>query len=261
MNFDLLMKKICILGIFICILLMVSFSGCITTNEKTQIILLNSKIEFSSLKEALQSVKEGDELFFYKGSYVGGEYINTSISLKGINPKNVIIYPSEEQNFILMVNAKNCRIESFTISNKNPEDSSRFIKGIEVNNDNCNISKMIINKCTYGIYCKEESSNHLITQNDISNNKNGIECYHSSNNKIKYNTFTDNSEFGLLLFEYSISNTVENNIFNNNNEGIRLKGFDVTDNIIRNNQFSNNEEAIHECCGAQNNIIVNNEIN
>jgi parallel beta-helix repeat protein len=230
-------------------------------NEKTQCILLNNTIEFTSLDEALESAEAGDELILCKGSYVGGIYINTSITLKGNNPKDVILYPSKNESFVLMINAKNCHIKSFTISNNKPEDSSRFIKGIEVNNDNCNISKMIIDKCTYGIYCKEESSNHIITQNQISNNENGIECYHSSNNHILNNTFTDNSQFGLLLFEYSISNTIEGNVFNNNNEGIRLKGFDVKDNIIRNNQFSNNEEAIHECCGAQDNIIVNNEIN
>ena len=251
----------CIPIIIICILLLTPFSGCITNNEKTQCILLNNNVEFSSLKEALESAKDGDELFLCKGSYVGGVYINTSISLKGNSPEDAMIYPSENESFILMINAKNCCLESFTISNKNPQDSSRFIKGIEVNNDNCNISNMIIDKCTYGIYCKEESKNHLITQNDISYNKNGIECYHSNNNHIKNNTFNNNSQFGLLLFEYSISNAVEGNVFNNNNEGIRLKGFDVTNNIIRNNQFSNNEEAIHECCGAQNNIIVNNEIN
>ena len=260
MILDSIATKLCIPAILTCIILISSFSGCVTEDEKIQCILLNNDIEFTSLQEALETAKDGDELFLCKGTYVGGVYFNTSVTIIGKSPEDVIVYPSENESFVFMINAKNCHFESFRISNMNPEDSSRFIKGIEINNDNCNISNMIIDTCTYGIYCKEESSNHLIIQNEISKNKNGIECYHSSHNLIKNNTFSDNSQFGLLLFEYSISNTVEGNIFNNNNEGIRLKGFDVTDNLIRNNQFSNNAEAIHECCGAQNNIIINNDM-
>ncbi len=261
MELNLIDTKFCIPGILTCIILISSLSGCVTENEKTQCILLNNDTEFTSLQEALETAKDGDELFLCKGTYVGGVYLNTSVTIMGKNPEDVLVHPSENDSFVFMINAKNCHIESFRISNINPEDSSRFIKGIEVNNDNCSISKMIINKCTYGIYCKEESERHIITQNDISNNQNGMECYHSNHNHIKNNTFSDNSQFGLLLFEYSISNTIEGNIFSNNNEGVRLKGFDVMDNIIRNNQFSNNVEAIHECCGAQNNIIISNEIN
>ncbi len=260
MDFDSKMSKISIASIIIGIILLASLSGCITENEKTQCVLLNNETEFNSLKQALQSVEDGDEIFLYKGSYVGGVYINASITVNGKSPDDVLIYPSENESFILLVNAKHCYIKSCTISNKNSQDSSRFIKGIEVNNDNCTISNMNINKCTYGIYCKEESKKHFITQNDISNNQNGIECYHSNHNLINNNDIRENSQFGLLLFEYSKSNTIEDNFFNNNKEGIRLKGFDVTNNIIRNNQFSNNNEAIHECCGAKDNTFINNEI-
>ena len=254
-----MMKKMLIAIILIFIIMLSAFAGCINEDEKTQCILLNKNKEFSSLKDAINASKDGDELFLYKGVYYGGVIVNTSVTIKGKNPDDTIIYPSKNSNTVIMINAEGCNISSLTITIDNNSDISRFIKGVEVNDDSCNISDMIIRNCTYGIYCKEGSKQHLIWNNLLVGNQNGIEFYESNDNNIEKNTIKKNSQFGILFFEKSESNLVKNNLFIENNEAIRLKGFDVSENRITENIFTNNEEHIHECCGTHDNIIFNNQ--
>jgi parallel beta-helix repeat protein len=257
---DIMKKKILFSFILVFIIVLSAFAGCIYDEEKTQCILLNNEKEFSLLTDAINASKDGDELLLCKGSYYGGVNVNTSITIRGNNPEDTIIYPSKNRNTVIMINAKDCNINSLTITIDNTSDSSRFIKGIELNENSCNISNMIIRNCTYGIYCKEEAEENTIWNNFLVGNQNGMEFYESHNNIIEKNTIKKNSQFGILFFEKSESNIVQKNKFVENKEAIRLKGFDVSENRITNNVFTKNEENIHECCGTHDNIIFDNDI-
>lgn len=246
--------------IFFIFIILNLFSGCIENTEKTQCVILNGEQEFTSLRDAVAASTNGDELILCKGSYYGGVYINSSLTIKGVDTQKVTLYASKDRNMILLINAKDCQIESLTLTIENKSDFSRFIKGIEVKEDNCSISNVVIHNCTYGIYCKEQSEKNSIRNNLLANNQNGIELFDSNYNTIKENIIKNNSQFGILLFERAISNEIKDNSFLGNNEGIRLKGDDVQNNRITSNFFENNQEAIHECCGARNNLISNNEI-
>jgi parallel beta-helix repeat protein len=123
------------------------------------------------------------------------------------------------------------------------------------------IKNLTIKEFVDGIDLFEGSAN-TITNNNVSNNYNGIGLNRSINNIISKNTASSNSYDGILLYsssgntlegnttsnngsygihlDYSGSNTISGNTSNSNSNYGALLGFYCTNNLITDNTFSNN---------------------
>ena len=124
------------------------------------------------------------------------------------------------------------------------------------------------------------ANNCLITGNDLKGNYNGIQLYKSSNNIITDNTISNNKNIGMYIYTNSNSNYVQNNCLTSNHYGIYIINtinnqiiVNTIENItyyavyinyansttIDQNIFTNNNYGIY-LRNSQNNTIIRNSI-
>jgi len=105
------------------------------------------------------------------------------------------------------------------------------------------------------------SSNNIITNNNVTLSGSGIRITHSSNNNtITGNNATNNTGYYGILIEYSSNNNVVtgNNASSNNWDGIRLWDSACNNSIANNIVVSNNHLGIFLFGGSSNNSITGN---
>lgn len=91
------------------------------------------------------------------------------------------------------------------------------------------------------------NNEHIISENNISNNLYGIYLNYNCESIISNNTISNNS-IGIFLKDYSNINTIsKNSILNNNEYGIYLIGSSLNS-IVFNNFIKNNKDAYFENC-------------
>jgi len=106
-----------------------------------------------------------------------------------------------------------------------------------------------------------DSSNNIITNNNVTLSGSGIRITHfSNNNTITGNNATNNTGYyGILIEYYSNNNVVAgNNASSNNWDGIRLYLYACNNNIANNIVVSNNHLGISLFSGSSNNTITGN---
>ncbi|RLG93532.1 hypothetical protein DRO29_07635, partial [Candidatus Bathyarchaeota archaeon] len=95
-----------------------------------------------------------------------------------------------------------------------------------------------------------QSDDCLISNNNISNNWDGISLRYSNNNSISNNNICSNNWVGIRLGDSNNNSISENNISLNNYYGICLG--DSSDNIIYMNNFINNTESVYSSYDSTN---------
>lgn len=151
--------------------------------------------------------------------------------------------------------------------------SKRCMYNIVINNYSYN------NKL-HGIMLHETSDNNIIRDNLVVGNTSGIALWHSSNNLVINNTIRDNRHgiransganenilqnnqisgsklFGFYLYDNAIKNTIRGNELNNNDVAMYIKS---SDNKIIDNNLYDNSIGVYLVDKAEKNLISGNQI-
>jgi parallel beta-helix repeat protein len=119
---------------------------------------------------------------------------------------------------------------------------------------NATISYCNITYADYGIYLFQ-SSDDVIQNNQISDNRYGLYLFQSSNNIIENNNVSGNSNYGIWLDESSENDVQNNSVSDNFWRGITL--YASLDNTILNNTISDSLYGLHMSLSEYNNISLN----
>jgi len=218
---------------------------------------LDTKNVNGTIQEKIDNSNNGDIIIIKSGIYNEKLIINKSITLIGESKNNTIIDYKNIENGnhidIIIINANNCTIKGFTITNS--KISSDAI-GININSSNNNIVNNSISRTNQAIHLNYKSKNNKIYNNNIFDNQIGITLSRSYNNNISKNNIYLNSVNGI-----NIDSLAENNLFILNNITNNKYGIHFTEgmlNTVFKNYFINNQRGIYLCCGARNNTLYNN---
>jgi parallel beta-helix repeat protein len=245
--------------------------------------------DYPSIQDAIDNASSGDTVYVRNGTYYENLVINITIDLIGEGYKTTVIDSGGIEDTIL-ISEDSVTLMGFTITNGNNS-------GLTISSDNNIISNNNISNNPIGINILASSSSnvianneisrnegagidvmwiwisgpnqHIITNNNISYNRDGISLDASQQNTISHNNITNNENNGIHL-EFSSYNEIKyNNITHNDNDGIYLYTpyfFSVSTNYntITNNMISDNDDdgiylskSLHNT--ISNNIISNNE--
>ena len=164
--------------------------------------------------------------------------------------KNNIISFNGDDAFVLYSSNHTKIIDNFIDSN---DDNGIII--YYPSNNNFVFENTISKNSDNGIY--SDSSNNIISCNNISENEVGILFYSSSNNTVIKNNILDNSDDGIYLNQYSDNNEINSNTISNNLYALRL--WKSSYNIVNQNIFSTtNYYAVSLSQSSINNQIFHN---
>ncbi len=238
------------------------FLFCISSMYANQIVVC-ATCEITTIKEAISSAQDGDEILIKSGVYKEhGIEIKKSITLKGIdNP----VIDGENKETIFNINADNFSIEGLTIINVGQSYTKDFAAILVYRSNHFTIKNNILKNVFFGILV-EKSHFGIINNNDVSgvgveqaSSGNGIHLWHSSDMKISNNTlyglrdgiyfefvskteiFNNNSFENLrygLHFMFSNNNEYHDNVFTNNGAGVAVMFSKFVK--MKNNKFIDN---------------------
>ena len=193
--------------------------------------------------------------FIKDGLYVWGSYHN-SVENNTVNGKRlvylegVVNHRVQDAGQVILINCTDIEVKDLNLSSIDIgvdlwETTNSIISGNNVANN------------TYGIRLGSSSNNSICGNNIIANNAYGIQFYDSSNNIIIGNNLTANG-YGIYFSFSSSSNGISGNNITNNGGGIYLS--DSSNNTISTNEIANNGEGIRIAYSAGNLIFHNNFI-
>ena len=220
---------------------------------------------YSTIQEAVDAASPGDTIIVRDGVYT--ENINVDKPYLTIQSENgsdsTIVQAATSNNDVFKVSTNYVNINGFTVEGGN----GSYMEEVEKEGP-LPISVVRFHYCA-GIYLKANYCN--ITNNNCSNNSEGISLYKSNDNSIMNNDCSNNSGeasgSGKMLtgaFKYgsgislkdSNSNSITNNTCSSNHDyGIHLVS--LGNNIIKNNNCSNNRDGIY-LVDSKNNKLTGN---
>jgi parallel beta-helix repeat protein len=211
--------------------------------------------DFTSIQNAINASSDGDTVFVYNGTYYENLIVNKTINLIGENVDQTTINGSDAEH-IVNVSTDFVNISGFTIKCGGMGGWPNMVSGIELENvSNSRFSNNIILECYVGINIYYSHENNF-TDNNISNNDDGIWLRYSSNNTITFNTFMYN---GIAIDgeNSGTNNTISYNDVSYNEDGIWF--LYTSNNIVSNNNCTNNDwYGIYLDYSDKSNIINNN---
>ncbi len=187
--------------------------------------------DFTRIQYAVENASYGDIINVKDGIYVENVDVNKRLTIKSENGSDsTIVQAADSDDHIFEVTADYVNISGFTLEGATGKWWENA--GIHLNSvDNC-----------------------TITENNATNNNDGIFLFKSCNN-ILTNNNCSNNWFGIILVSSSNNNTLTNNNCSNNSEGIWL--FDSGNSILMDNNCLGNNFGIHFLCSC-NNTLRNN---
>jgi parallel beta-helix repeat protein len=191
--------------------------GCVSAStlvvSKTAPACTSGDEYFTSIQAAVDSAKDGDKIVVCPGTYVENIIVGKSLTIRSENGSySTIVRAKKPDKDVFEVTADYVNISGFTV---NGATEGGLASGIHLH---------------YADYCN-------ISNNNCSNNNNGIYADYSSNNIIIDNICYNNAK-GILLL-YSNNNRISNNICTNNRTDIFLR--DSKNNKLKNNKLIGND--------------------
>ena len=233
--------------------------------------------DYPTIQQAVDDATDGDTVIVHSGTYY--EHVMIGQSLTIIGDGAIIDAGGEFQ--CLDMRSTSGSIRGFTVQNGDIGIALSHASNINVegntalnnkvgfhlwDSNNNNIKNNVAQGSghsgisIHGWDGAEGSSYNTISNNELSNNGEGIYIYISSN----YNTITNNeisnNDEGIDIDRSSSYNTITNNEISNNNEGIDIDESSNYNEIINNIIMSNKYEGIHIHDSCSSNTIADNEI-
>jgi parallel beta-helix repeat protein len=218
---------------------------------------IDTDLTYPTIQEAINAPEtlDGHTIEVGPGTYYEQVVVSKSLTIKGLHPSTTIIDGQDTSyDTGFLVYANDTTITGFTLQ--------KYTKGIEIWGYNCNVSGNTFGyNYDYCIYLEEDSSNNIISNNDLSTwgGKYSIYLKYSDNNTIIGNTVT--GKFIGIYIVCSNYNTIRNNTFSYCtikpiSSGMYLR--ESNNNVISGNTISNNNYGIY--IDGANNIVSDNII-
>ena len=148
-----------------------------------------------TIQESVDMANEGDTIIVCPGTYVENILVDKSLTIRSENGSDSTIVRAKNSNdHAFKVTADYVNISGFTV-----EGATGGFSGISL---------------YYADYCD-------ISNNNCSNNRDGIFLLDSNNNNISNNNCSNNGDDGIYI-HYSNNNNISNNNCSNNDDGIHL---------------------------------------
>jgi len=239
--------------------------------------------QYTSITGAINAAQPGDTITISAGTYTENIIVTKSVTIKAASPGSVVVTAADPSKDVLLVQAKNVRVEGLTITGATgasgvhvDHSSACVVTGISAHgNDraiyldgatNCEVSSSNLADNGYGVYC-DNASNNTISSNIATGEQgggtalgDGIYMYYSDANTITHTNLSANHVFGISLY-HSSGNTISNNsILNNQDIGVRLR--ESNNNTLTFNTVSGNVNlGILSITETGDQIYLNNFIN
>jgi nitrous oxidase accessory protein len=190
---------------------------------------------FKTIKSAIASAKNGDEIIVSKGVYTEGEIIiDKQLMLRGINWP---VIDAQNKSQAIRIQSDKVIIEGFEVRNAAYSSSYDWAAIKIINSKNVVVRNNRLYNNASGIYFQNASLSE-ISNNTIQGNTtdeilsgNAIHCWKSDNIKILNNSLTGHRDG--IYFEFVTSSLIQNNnSFKNLRYGLHF-------------MFSNNDSYIH----------------
>jgi len=211
--------------------------------------------DYPTIQEAIDVANPRDTIFVKAGTYHERLLINKGITIVG-ERQEVTIIDGEGNGTVVEITADGVNLTGFTIANCSSE---LYNAGIRLDSvKGCSIIGNIITANGYvGVYLTD-SSNNIISRNNMTNNWACISLEYSCGNFIVNNNIKANNYGGISIF-YSGNNTISRNFITLN----KYYGIDLTNsgnNTIFDNKIAANIETGVESYRSDTNIIIGNLI-
>jgi nitrous oxidase accessory protein len=229
--------------------LLLLISVVLVSLPKIEVVKAEPKIivvpdDYSSIQDAIEIAENGDRVLVKSGLYYAQVVINKSLSLIGENKETTII--NAGPTTIIWVEADYVTVTGFTIENAMATTQA----GIFLLDANyCNISNNILTQNRNGIRI-ERSNHNIIAGNTFTKNNGGI-AIHGFNNTIYGNQIVNSAGIGISqssnniisennLVNGSISLNDANSNFIIENSITTFDGYSITFTASNNNSFFRN---------------------
>ena len=196
-----------ITGVFIGLLFFnnIIYEG--TVGGETIIVDSSGSGDYNSIQEAIDAAGTGDSIYVWDGKYFENIVLSKSISLVGNGTSKTTII-GDGSKPVVEVTVNSMSVNGFTIKSERITDTGILLMSVE----NCNISN---NNCSNNIngICLDNSNNNIINNNTILNCNTGLVIENSNSNKIWNNTMIS---CGVTIVGDELPNWNSNIITDNN---------------------------------------------
>ncbi|DAC73110.1 MAG TPA: hypothetical protein DSN98_01510 [Thermoplasmata archaeon] len=238
-----------------CFNLTIAFSGCVEQPVESKTIYVDSKgdKDYTNIQAAITAANDGYTIHVYSGTYNENLVIDTTISLIGEDKDKTIIL-GKENNDGITINKDQISISGFTIK------SGIGTRAIRINSSDNIISDNNLSDNSWGIYM-ENAPNNMISGNIMGNNIVGIAMWSSDGCAISKNIiYSNNSHSNFGVYAQSCNQTIfsENTVYTSNRgvQFISSHNLTISGNIIH----SNSDTGLHLYDYCENNEIYDNNI-
>jgi nitrous oxidase accessory protein len=240
------------------VLLLACFVG--SACAKTWYVDDGGAANFTRIQDAVDNATTGDTIIVSDGTYIENVdiYVKNLTIKSGNGSASTIVRAANSNDHVFEVRADYVAISGFTVRGAD----ELFSAGIYLYSaNNCNISNNNASNNCDGIYLSSSSNNNTLMGNTVSNNGWwGICLWPSSTNSISSNTVSNNGLNGISLYSSSTNNTLTGNTANSNNYyGISLDSSST--NTLTGNTASDNDYGIFLWNSSDNQIFINNFMN
>ena len=189
---------------------------------------------YTRIQWAVDNATAGDIIIVRDATYNENVDVNKRLTIQSENGSgSTIIQATNLEDHVFEVTADHVNIHGFTVR----DATEHWNAGIYLSNVNhCTISDNNVSNNCDGVHLYS-SSNNTLTSNNVSNNDYGIEVRESNDNNI-FNNNVSNTTWGIHLY-CSSSNIIINNRFGN--DGIFIRGDDLSyynTHVIENNKLN-----------------------
>ena len=211
--------------------------------------------DYTKIQDAINASNNGDTIIVAAGTYKENVDVNKSVNLVGAGVGITTLNASNSYDHVFNITTNNVNISGFTIVGSISGSGIFFNRASFINISNNNVSNN-----REGIYADKYSNNNSIINNDVSNNNNyGIFLSSSSNNTLKGNNASNNNN-GIFLSS-SNNNTLIGNMASKNYHAFSLSN--SSNNTLTGNTASNNDDrypGIDISYSSNNNTLMGNNV-
>ena len=240
--------------VFLCVFSVLFPVGACDDVGQTLTVRVDGAGNYTSIQEAIDAATSKDTIYVSPGIYHETIVVNKTITLLGEEKNTTIIDSSNNGFYAVLIQVQDVTLSGFTIQNSTVGVYVAGNKSVF----NTTITDNVITNNKDGIYL-DNISNVVIFGNVITaNDGDGIRLYESIDNNIYENTISGHQSYGIVLWDSSYNNIISRNIITDNKNGVGLRRWSDNNVVSGNNVSQNGNSGIALGYSFYNNLTGNN---